>query len=52
LSAGYFFAGKTIENMRRCATDESHSFLAGDGNDLKLAFRSIALSISTQRLTK
>jgi Flp pilus assembly protein TadG len=43
---------KAIETMRLCATDESHAYLAGSGIDLKLAFRNIALSITTLRLSK
>ena len=38
--------------MQHCATDSSHYYNASDGEALKLAFRDIALKISTLRLAE
>ncbi|KAB2918512.1 MAG: VWA domain-containing protein [Hyphomicrobiaceae bacterium] len=42
---------KAIETLRRCATDESHFYLAENGDQLRQAYRDIALKISILRLT-
>ncbi len=41
-----------INTLKNCASDTSKAFLADDGEQLKAAFRAIALKISTLYLTK
>ena len=41
-----------INTLKNCASDSSKAFLADDGEQLKAAFRAIALKISTLYLTK
>ncbi len=42
---------KAIETLSRCATDPEHFYLADNGDQLRQAYRDIALKISTLRLT-
>ena len=42
-----------INTLEHCATDvETHHYLAGDGDELKLAFREIAMKLSQLRLVE
>ena len=41
-----------VETMSQCASGESYAFLAGDGSELRQAFRDIAFRLSDLRLTK
>ena len=43
--------GKAIETMRRCASTPQQAYLAEDGEQLKEAFRDIALTISALYLS-
>ena len=46
-------AGSSAEStMKHCATDDSHYYLATDGGELKMAFRSIGLKITTLRISE
>jgi hypothetical protein len=38
--------------MLNCATDPSYAYNAGDGEELRQAFRDIALKIATLRINK
>jgi hypothetical protein len=40
------------DTMLACATDASYAYNAGDGEELRQAFRDIALKIATLRINK
>ncbi len=41
-----------VETMSQCASGDSYAFLAGDGSQLRQAFRDIAFRLSDLRLTR
>jgi Flp pilus assembly protein TadG len=52
-TVGFDLNGDTnaIDALSKCATDASHFYNAANGDDLKAAFRDIALKISALRIT-
>lgn len=48
---GLTAGGDAEDFMRQCATDESHAYLADDGQELIAAFQAIAASITQLRIT-
>ncbi|MEL7303092.1 MAG: VWA domain-containing protein, partial [Pseudomonadota bacterium] len=43
-------SGNAYDVMEHCASSEQHFYDADDGDELRMAFRDIALKISTLRL--
>jgi Flp pilus assembly protein TadG len=44
--------GNAIETLERCASGDSYAFLAGDGSQLRQAFRDIAFRLADLKLTQ
>jgi Flp pilus assembly protein TadG len=45
-------SGSAYDTLRQCATSDEHFYNAADGQQLRMAFRDIALKISTLRLAE